>query len=431
MNPDKKQLYSWAMYDWANSAYTTAVMAGFFPIFFKEYYSQGIDPATSTAWLGVGNALASLVILLMAPILGAIADVGSLKKRFLLFFAVLGICMTAALSLIGSGQVHLAIALYALSAIGFSGANIFYDSLLTSVSEKGDYEKTSSLGYALGYLGGGLLFLLGVLMVLHPETFGLESKVEAIQTAFLLTALWWLIFSLPLLFYVKETPTSKSRNSHLLTYGFKEIKSTLSKLKKLRMAVIFLIAYWFYIDGVDTIAKMAVDFALNIGLDSSALITALLIIQFLAFPATLLTYKAGLKIGVKCMLYILIGIYFSVVLLASQMSSSTEFYLLAVMIALAQGGLQALSRSLYARITPAEYSGEFFGFYNMFGKFAAILGPVLIALSAMVLEDIRWSVLPVALLFFIGAYILSKVNIAEGEKAANDFVLENKADPLP
>lgn len=426
MYSNNKQLYSWALYDWANSAYTTAVMAGFFPIFFKEYYSQGIDPATSTAWLGAGNAIASLIVLLIAPILGAVADVGSLKKRFLFFFATLGICMTAALSFVESGQLHLAIALYALSAIGFSGANIFYDSLLTSVSDKADYEKASSLGYALGYLGGGLLFLLGVLMVLHPETFGLESKAQAIQSAFFLTALWWLVFSLPLLFFVKETPSIKTRDSHLLTYGFKEIRNTLSKLKKLRMAVIFLIAYWFYIDGVDTIAKMAVDFALNIGLDSSALITALLIIQFLAFPATLLTYKVGLKIGVKRMLYILIGIYFSVVLLASQMSSSAEFYLLAVMIALAQGGLQALSRAVYARITPAAYSGEFFGFYNMFGKFAAILGPVLIALSAMVLEDIRYSVVPIALLFLIGAVLLGKVDIDEGEKAVKEFNIEKQ-----
>lgn len=420
MPQNSKTLYAWAMYDWANSAYATAIMAGFFPIFFKQYYAQGADAATSTAWLGAGNAVASLLILLLAPILGTMADQYGARKRFLILFAVLGICTTGSLAFLEAGNLHLAITLYAFSAIGFSGANIFYDSLLPDITEKKNYEKASSLGYAMGYLGGGLLFLIGVLLVTFPESFGITSKATAIKVAFFLTALWWLLFSLPLLLWVQTKPREKIP-ADAWKAGIHQLKNTLQKIRQLKIVLLFLIAYWFYIDGVDTVAKMAVDFGLNIGLESKDLIQALLLIQFLAFPCTFFTYKIGSRIGYKKTILFLIGIYFLVILLATQMQSSTIFYLLALFIAFAQGGIQALSRALYARITPSQYAGEFFGFYNMFGKFAAILGPLLISAAALLFSDIRLSVIPIALLFIIGSVLLWKVDVSEGERLAEEF----------
>lgn len=421
MDQNNRQIYAWALYDWGNSAYATAVMAGFFPIFFKQYYAHGIEAGESTFWLGLGNSAASIVILLLAPLLGTLSDIGGLKKRFLTLFALLGAGMTLALSYIELGQMHLAIACYALSAIGFSGANVFYDSLLTSVSREETYERTSSIGYSLGYLGGGIVFLFGVLMVQMPEIFGLEGPGEAIRLAFIVTAAWWVVFTVPLLLLVPESKRIEPIRQSLIAQSFSKLRSTFAKIRKIKTALLFLIAYWFYIDGVDTIAKMAVDFGLNIGLESSDLIMALLIIQFLAFPSTLLTYKYGMRIGPKRMILFLIGIYLCVTMYAGFMTSSTEFFILAMFIAFAQGGVQALSRALYARIIPREYSGEFFGFYNMFGKFAAIVGPLLVGFSAIYLSDPRFAILPVAILFLAGGGILWKIDIEKGTEEAKRY----------
>lgn len=410
-------------------------MVGFFPIYFKQYFSYGIDPATSTAWLGLGNSAASLVVFVLAPLLGALADAGNMKKRLLLCFACIGMGMTAALAFVDKGQAHVAIAIYGASVVGFLGANVLYDSLLSAVARPRHYQRVSSLGYALGYLGGGLLFLFCVLLVTMPQTFGLDSAATAIKAAFLLTALWWLVFSLPLMLFVKEPRYNQALLAHedsdagersprsVLVRGFMELSGTLRKIRKLPVVLLFLLAYWFYIDGVQTVAVMAVDFGLNIGLESNDLITALLVIQFLAFPCTLLAYGLAARFGVKPVLYILIGVYLVVTVAASGMTTSNEFYLLAVFIALAQGGLQALSRALYARITPARYAGEFFGFYNMFGKFAAMLGPLIVSASALLMDDIRFSVWPIALLFLIGACLLMRVNIKQGEADAKAFRL--------
>ena len=419
---NRKTVTSWALYDWANSAYATTVMAGFFPIFFKEYFSASADVTTSTAQLGFANALSSLVVVLLAPLLGAIADAGGLKKRFLFLFAYLGILMTAALACVGKGEWQLAALFYVAGNIGFMGSNVFYDALLPSVSEERTFDRVSGLGFALGYLGGGVLFALNVWMVQAPSTFGLADGAEAVQLSFVSVALWWALFSLPLLLFVTEQrPSASDQNAlQLLREGYGRLMQTFRRIAALKGLLLFLVAYWLYIDGVDTIIRMAVDYGLSIGFNSSDLILALLIVQFVGFPATLLFAKLADIWDTKKALLLAIGVYLLIVGFASVMTKVQEFYTLAVMIALVQGGIQALSRSYYAKMIPASYAAEFFGFYNFLGKFAAILGPLLLALVALFTESSRVSIASIAIFFVLGALLLTRVDAEQTAREVRD-----------
>ncbi len=404
---NKKQLLSWALYDWANSAFATTVMAGFFPIFFKQYWCAGVDGHTSTFFLGAANSTASIVIALMAPTLGSIADTSSTKKRFLMFFAFLGAVATGSLWFVTAGRYLLAAILYVLAAIGFYGGNIFYDSLLVSVVPRDKTDFASALGYSLGYLGGGSLFALNVTMALSPDTFGIESGTRAVQASFLTVALWWAVFALPLFMWVQERRSSAAfRGWTAVGAGFRQLSATFREIRKHRMVFLFLLAYWFYIDGVDTIILMAVDYGMSLGFDSTALIKALLITQFVGFPAALAFGKMGEKMGTKKSIFTGIAVYVAVALWGFFMSNQTEFYGLAIAIGLVQGGVQSLSRSFYARLIPESQAAEFFGFYNMLGKFAAILGPTLMGWVALLTREPRYSVFAVIFLFLAGATML-------------------------
>ena len=412
-----RQKWGWAMYDWANSAFATTVMAGFFPVFFKEYWNSGVDAATSTFRLGMANSLASLLIVLLAPLLGAVADCMSRRKAMLFSFAFLGVLMTAGLYLIGEGEWFLAAFLYVLAIIGFSGSNVFYDSLLPFVSREDKIDQTSALGFSLGYLGGGILLSINVLMALHPEKFGLADGSAAIRISFLMVSVWWLMFSLPLMLLVEEPDGSVSGWSiNVLQAGFRRVWATLQEVRQLRNIWLFLVAYWLYIDGVDTIVRMAVDYGLSLGFDQNSLITALLITQFTGFPAALAFGWFGGRYGPKTGIFIGLAVYIVVTVWASVMDSVAEFYYLAFFIGLAQGGIQALSRSLYVRMIPAERSAEFFGFYNMLGKFAAILGPVMIGWVGVISGNPRTGILSLLVLFVVGGLVLMGVKVQEPEK---------------
>ena len=406
MQNNKKSIYSWAMYDWANSAYATTVMAGFFPIFFKSYYSVGTGVTVSTAQLGFANSISSFVVVLLAPLLGAIADAGSLKKRFLFFFAFLGILMSASLAFVEQGNWQMAAFIYTLGNIGFMGSNIFYDGLLPSVSEDKNVDYVSGLGFALGYLGGGILFALNVFMVQDPAFFGFADKSEAIKASFVSVALWWALFSLPLLFFVQEKKRDKEEKNILLVAGYLRLKKTFQKVTSLKGLFLFLVAYWLYIDGVDTIIRMAVDYGMALGFDSSSLIMALLIVQFVGFPATLLVAKLADIWDTKKVIYLCISVYIFIIIFASMMQDEKEFYILALLISLVQGGIQALSRSYYAKMIPQKYAAEFFGFYDLLGKFAVIIGPLLVAFVALFSHNSRLSIASVAILFVLGALLL-------------------------
>lgn len=420
MTGANRRIWSWALYDWGNSAFATTVMAGFFPVFFKEFWAVDTPATQSTLHLGLANSLASLTVVILAPVLGALADYSSIKKRLLALFAFLGIAMTLALFLVEQGAWQLALMVYGLGVIGFSGGNVFYDALLLSVASRDRYDRVSALGFSLGYLGGAVLFALNVAMVLRPHWFGLPDSAAAVRYAFVSVAVWWAVFSLPILLFVPEPRRRRPKSLGGAIAGtVRELRNTLSHLRLYRQAFLFLLAYWFYIDGVDTIVKMAVDYGLAIGFSSSDLLSALLLTQVVGFPAALLFGRLGERWGPKRGIWIAIAVYICVVFWAWRLDEAWEFYALAVVIGLVQGGIQALSRSFYARLIPPDRAGEFFGFYNMLGKFATVLGPLMVGWVAAISADSRTGILSVLILFIIGAILLTMVDERAGMRAAS------------
>jgi UMF1 family MFS transporter len=421
MKKNKRSIWSWALYDWANSAYATTVMAGFFPIFFKEYWADPNNPNQSTFYLGMANSIYAIVVAAIAPFLGAIADQGSKKKKFLIFSAFLGSIMTGGLCIVNQGYWQMAVLFYMIATIGYASANIFYDSLLPDITTEKNVDSVSSLGYGLGYLGGGLLFLLNVIMYLKPHLFGIPDGATAIRISFLSVAIWWIVFTIPLILFVSEANDDKSvYMGKAITMGWKQLIDTFKEIRKMRVVGLFLLGYFFYIDGVDTIIKMAVDYGMSLNFPNESLIIALLIVQFIAFPAALIYGWLAEKIGVKTGIMIGIIGYSIITFLGYFMTKVVHFYVLAVLIGLFQGGIQALSRSLYTRIIPPSKSAEFFGFYNMFGKFAAIIGPALMGTVTIIYGDARVGILSILSLFILGAYFLSKVDVEEGKRIVKE-----------
>ncbi|MDD5765864.1 MAG: MFS transporter [Candidatus Marinimicrobia bacterium] len=586
-----KNVFGWVMYDWANSAFATTIMAGFFPVFFKSYWSAGADVNESTAMLGLANSISSLIVALISPILGAIADQSSGKKRFLIFFAYLGALLTGCLFMVEQGEWFLATILYAIGNIGFASANTFYDSLLPDVANEKRIDFISAKGYAYGYLGGGLLFLANVLWFLMPATFGLpveakttllqdlkkdatviqvsrpddfqipekfetgtavvtscftrpirvlDQKTEnnqlmvdlqislpaelndslldrtvvfgkyqhgtlhsfdrgtsvmtienltreitnadsahftlnnrisytgvendmltgvsglenhfgtvsmktdflnppveflSIRLSFISVAIWWAIFTIPLILYVRERKTNnqKRKAGEYIRQGFTQIFVTFRKIRHLKVVFLFLLAYWLYIDGVDTIIKMAVDYGMSIGFSSSSLIVALLITQFVGFPSAILFGKLGEKWNVRKAIFITLGVYIGVTIFGVFMDETYEFYILSIVVGLVQGGVQALSRSYYSRLIPKDQTAEFYGFYNMLGKFATILGPLLIGGTGLIACRLGYSpntssrvgIASVSILFILGAILLIFVDEEKGKREVEYLSSEN------
>jgi MFS transporter, UMF1 family len=416
---NRRKVIAWSFYDWANSAFATTVMAGFFPVFFKQYWSVGTDVSVSTFHLGTANSCASIIVALMSPILGAMADKGGAKKMFLFFFAAMGIVMTGALACVAKGAWQNAALLYVLATGGFFGGNVFYDSLLVSVAGEKRVHSVSALGYSLGYLGGGLLFALNVMMTLSPSTFGLADVSEAVRMSFASVAVWWGLFSLPLFFFVPEPRTGNERvGLSWMKSGFRQLGSTLREIRKLKVVMVFLVGYWLYIDGVNTVIEMAVDYGLSLGFASRSLLVALLITQFVGFPAAIVFGRIGQRLGAKTGIFIGIGVYLGATIWGALMHHVFEFYILAVIIGLVQGGVQSLSRSLFAQIIPENKTAEFFGLYNMLGKFAAVLGPFLMGWVSLVSGNPRISIISISVLFLLGGTVLSFVDEKEGRNLA-------------
>jgi UMF1 family MFS transporter len=302
--------------------------------------------------------------------------------------------------------------LFTLGGIGFSGSIVFYDSLLVDVSRPRDYDRVSALGYGMGYLGGGLLFAFNVLMTLKPQWFGLADAAAAVRLSFVTVAIWWLLFSLPLFVNVRErVPDRRVGWVAAVRGGFGQLAATFAEIRKLRVVLLFLVAYWLYIDGVDTIIRMAVDYGMALGFKPTSLIVALLIVQFVGFPAAIaFGWLAGV-IGTQRGILLGIAVYMGVTVWGYFLESEREFYLMAITIGLVQGGVQSLSRSFYARLIPPDKSGEFFGFYNMLGKFAAIIGPLLVGWTAILSGSSRLSILAVLVLFISGGWLLWQVKL--------------------
>lgn len=406
-----RSAWSWALADWANSAYTTTVIAVFFPIFFKEYWAQNLSASQSTFYLGLSNSANSLIVFIIAPFVGTLADISRKKKFFLATFTLMGALTLIPFFLISQGDWLTALLFFTISNIGYWLSQIFYDALIVDVSDDSSISLVSSLGFSLGYLGGGLLIVLNALMVTHPAWFGLPSSAEAVQWSFLTVTIWWILFSLPLLVFVKERTAIKiqPQKTSIFRASFHQLKITFMRMRSHKNLFLFLSAYFFYIDGVNTIIKMAVDFALSIGLNSQDLIFAIILVQFIGFPATLVYATLAKKIGDKNSIYLGLLIYSLATIYSFFISTSTHFYALGILIGLVQGGLQAMSRAYFGKMTPKDQAGEFFGFYNMIGKFSAILGPIAVGTMSLFTQNAQASILVVLIFFILGGTLLYRV----------------------
>lgn len=405
-----KKILSWALYDWANSAYSTTVMAGFFPLFFQKYWSAGVDSTITTSRLGTAISVASLLIAVTSPVLGAVADLRSYKKLYTFIFMLIGVASCIGMYFIGAGDWWTAILAYGISMMAFNASCVFYDSLLPYVAEGQRLDYASSIGYAMGYLGGGVLFLINVLMLSFPEIFGLAGKEEAVKFSFLTVGLWWLVFSIPLFRNVPE-PRSEFRGSFwkMVAGTSAKLRQTSRSLLANRNLLYFILAYWLYIDGVYTVMTMAVDYGVSLGLEAQHLMAALLLTQFIGFPCAWAFGTVTARWGQRRPILLCIVVYALTVVLATRMSSAWHFYALALVIGMVQGGVQSLSRSFFARMIPQDASGEYFGLFNLVGKFASILGPLVVGWTVYFTGEHRMGMLGLLVLFALGGGLLLKV----------------------
>lgn len=417
-----REQIAWALYDWANSAFATTIMAAVLPIYYSTVAAADLAPHIASAYWGYTTAIALALIAFFSPILGAIADYMGAKKRFLGVFVAVGSLFSALLALVGQGDWLLASLLFVVANVAFAGGNIFYDALLPSIASEEMRDRVSTAGYALGYLGGGILLLINVLWILQPSLFGIPDTTTASRLAFVSVGVWWALFSVPLFRYVPE-PTRRLGEGEPLRgnpvmLGWARLIGTAREIRKYRQLLIFLVAFWLYGDGIGTIIKMATIYGTEIGIGQSDLISALVLTQFAGIPFTFafgwLASRLGTKraIGVGLIVYTLISIggFF--------MQTAWHFWVLALAVATVQGGTQALSRSMFSMMVPQSLVSEFFGFFSVFAKFAGVLGPFMFGLIASAAGSSRLSILSLIVFFVGGLIVLAFVDVEEGRRVA-------------
>ncbi|MFP4021745.1 MAG: MFS transporter [Halanaerobium sp.] len=420
MEEQKKTVYAWAMYDWANSAFATVILAAVLPIFYKDVAGINLPGNLATSYWGYTQTIAMIIIALISPVLGAAADYSDSKKSFLKFFIFLGVTGTALLFFVNQGDYLLASFFFIIANIGFSGGNVFYDGFLTDISDSESIDYISSLGYAAGYLGGGLLLALNLLMISKPALFGISSVTAAVQISFITVAGWWLIFSLPAFKYLPESK-KKVEKVPLKKYtvmAFGRLKSTFVNIRKYRELWKFLLAFWLYNDGIGTIIRMAAIYGREVGIGQTDLIGALLLTQFVGIPFALIFAKIAGQITAKKGIYLALMIYTAITIYGYFLDSALDFWILAGIVGMVQGGAQALSRSLYGAMVPESKSAEFFGFFGVSSKFAAIVGPSVFAYTGQLTGSSRYGIIAVASFFILGMFFLSRVDVEKGKLEA-------------
>jgi UMF1 family MFS transporter len=429
---DRPELRAWAMFDWATSAVQTTVMVAVFPIYFVKVAGAGLAESGATQRLATINSIALVIIALLSPVLGAVSDYSAAKKRFTAGFMLLGAAATAALWTVHTGDLQLASWLFVLVLVGAAGSFVFYESLLPHIARPHEIDRVSTAGYALGYVGGGLLLALNLAWIQRPAWFGLPagpglSEDEATlpaRLAFVSVAIWWILFSLPLFRVVPEPParieTDERRGQSPVPVAFLRLAETFRELRGYRQAFLMLLAFLIYNDGIQTIIKMATAYGTEIGIGQSALIGAILVVQFVGIPCSFLFGMVAGRIGAKRALFFGLLAYTAISLLGYFMRTATHFYVLAGLVGMVQGGTQALSRSLFASMIPPHKSGEFFGFFSVFEKFAGIFGPLIFAGTIAATGSSRNAILSVIGFFAVGAAILATVDVSEGQRAARD-----------
>ena len=407
-----KNVKAWIAYDVGNSAFATTVVAGFFPVFYLQYWAidSGIDMAQATVYKSWALALCNTLVLFTAPLIGAITDINNSTKKSLVFFTVVAAFFVSLLSTLNSGSWIYALAFFCIANYCFSVAQIPYDKILTKITTEDKLSIVSNQGYAWGYLGGGFLFLVNASMFLFWEKIGLNSSEDAIKISFLMVSIWWCIFTLPIQknFLEKVKPYKKTL---LVRDAFNNIVHTIKSISRYKNASIFLLAFFLYIDGAHTVIYLAADFALNVNLKATDVIPALILVQFVAFPATLLWGLIADKYGDKLVLYITIISYIFIIGFSTTLSSALEFYIMAAMVGSVQGGIQGSSRGLFGKLIPEEKAGEFFGLYNVLGRAGAIFGPLIVGTLLTIYGDVRIALFPLIILFILGGLLLTKVKV--------------------
>jgi UMF1 family MFS transporter len=401
---------SWALYDWANSAYSMTITTAILPLYFKSIFQNaGGSAATSTAYWGYASSIATLLLAIIAPILGTVADYKGYKKKFFSMFFIIGIVTTAMLALVPDTNWVMLLVLYVLTTIGFSGANVFYDAFLVDVTTEERMDKVSTWGFALGYIGSTIPFIISMAIVMLAQKEMLPISVSTgSKIAFVITSVWWLIFTIPMLKKVHQVHGIDMEPNPIVK-SFERIGRTFKNIKQHRKVFLFLLAYFFYIDGVDTIIKMASSYGADLGIDSATLLIVLLATQFVAFPFAILYGKLSEKYRGKKMIFVGIVMYTLICIYAYFLKTKLDFWILALLVGTSQGGIQALSRSYFGKLVPKENANEFFGFYNIFGKFAAVMGPFLVGIVTQLTGKTNNGVFSIIILFIVGGVLLTRV----------------------
>ena len=428
----RPELRAWAMYDWAVSALYTTVITAVFPIFFIRVAAAGLPESRGTQALATVNTIAAIIVALLSPVIGAISDYAAAKKRMLAGAVVVGAAATAGMFFIQRGDLALASTLFTIAIIGATASLVFYEALLPHIATTAEIDRVSSAGYAVGYIGGGLLLALNLAWIQRPDLFGLpsgegltpdEASLPA-RLAFVSVAVWWVVFSIPLFRKVREPARTieadETRRDSVVKTAFKRLGETLRQLMGFRQAFLMLLAFLIYNDGIQTIIKMATAYGTEIGIGESALIAAVLLVQFVGIPFAFLFGMLASRIGAKRSVFIGLMAYAIITMIGYFMKTATHFFMLAALVGMVQGGTQALSRSLFATMIPAHKSGEFFGFYSVFEKFSSIFGPLLFTVTIALTGSSRNAILSVIVFFVVGGILLSFVDVDEGRRAARD-----------
>ncbi len=419
---DRRELRAWAMYDWANSAFWSTVVTAIFPRFFSDFASAGLSPAEATARFAWTTTGATVVIALLGPILGAVADAHGVRKRMLAVFIVIGAVATMTMAGIERGGWTFAAAVFVLANVGAAMSLVFYDSLLPHIARPDEVDRVSTAGYAIGFFGGGLVLLVNLAWILFPSTFGLADGVSAIKLSFISVGVWWLAFSVPLFLRVPEPPAApiegRTTGHNPIAAAFVRLARTFGELRGYRHAFLMLVAFLLYNDGIQTMVRMASIYGAEIGIDQNAQIAAFVIVQFVGVPCSFAFGALADRIGPKTALFLALTVYTGITVLGYFMTTEWQFFVLAACVGMVQGGSQALSRSLFARMIPKHKTSEYFGFYSVFEKFGHIFGPALFAVSISLFGSSRAAVLSVMVFFVLGAMVLTRVNVAQGEADA-------------
>ncbi len=428
----RPDLRAWAMYDWGISAYQTVIMAAVFPIFFSQYAAHGLGESARLQWFSYAQTVGAVLIAVLAPILGAVADYKAAKKKFLGWFMILGVGATSAMFLIGQGDVLLAAVLLILSLAGATGSTTFYEALLPHIANDKEMDRVSTAGYALGYIGGGILLALNLVVIQNPGLVGLPSGAELTpeqaslptRLSFISVGIWWLLFSIPVLRKVPEPARTiepdERPDVNAYKVAFSRLGETLRALRGYKQAFLMMVAFTIYNDGIQTIIKMAAAYGDTIGIERKHLITAILIVQFVGVPCAFAFGYVAKFVGAKRSVLFGIAVYAGICIYAYRMDSTRDFYILAVSIGFVQGGTQALSRSMFANMVPRHKSGEFFGFFSVFEKFGGILGPLVFGLAVGAGGSPNRAILSVIVFFVVGFTVLLFVDTKEGERVARE-----------